>query len=65
MEKSLVEMAAEIVGSQINTNKMSIEEVNRGADQHRVQCGQAKLVGTVHGVWSSTWFWRVATEPGT
>ena len=48
-----------------NREEMLPITTNRGADQHRVQCGQAKLVGTVHGVWSSTWFWRVATEPGT
>jgi hypothetical protein len=38
---------------------------NRGADQRRGRRKQAQLDCVVHGVWSSSLFWRVATGQGT
>ena len=35
--------------------------LNRGADQRRGRRKQALLDCVVHGVWSSSLFWRVAT----
>lgn len=37
---------------------------NRGADQRRGQRKQAQLDCDVHGVWSSSLFWRAATGQG-
>ena len=37
---------------------------NRGADRHRGLCKQAQLDCAVHGVRSSTLFWRVAPGQG-